>query len=718
MALSGKLERFLAAFAVVAALAASLAHPVAAQQGVTATLQAPAVASVEEPVDVRLFNEYIAITVNATRANTGRFSVQTTGGDPDRTSDDESPLIYKMPGQSPWTSYATIRIDGIDYVFGGEPTERAGRAALYGTMISPPQVVDGNRIETAFRIGPVEAVQTLTIIRSSTTGLLDTARIEYKLTNVGQRTHNVGLRLMLDTMLGANDGAPFRVGELAIVSDTSFSGDQIPDFWQAFDSLQDPKVTAQGTFRGGDVTTPDRVYFTNWGAVADGPWDFDFQPGRDFTRLGEFELDSALALYWDPRPLAPGESRVYVTHYGLGGISISPGLLSIGVTSPATVAADPDREVSFPIVAYIQNTGEGEARNVVARLSLPRGLRPASGTSLEVDLGNLPSGRVAQVTWRVALDGVAGGTLTYTVGVEAINAEPNQVSRSVQIVAPATLVIDIHNRNGRLLVVDERWDPLPYPIRATVRNTGGTEASSVVARWETPLLELAPGDVAEKPLGPIGPGEAVDVVWHVRPLTVTPAQRYPFTGNLAYAIKATIVGDEKEFRAEGYLDVPHLESQLKFEVVPLTADGVIRVGDYFLVRVKTQNVRAFHGAELSVSFDAGALELVGGSLGVDVGRLFLRLRAGASGDEWYDVLGWNPPQYTIDPAANRATVRIAGTRSGAEPLFWVSDTIATLRFQAKTPGTHALTFAGARVVDQNNQGVSVSLESGSVRVTN
>ena len=60
--------------------------------------------------------------------------------------------------------------------------------------------------------------------------------------------------LVLDTMLGSNDGAPLRVEESAIISDTAFSGDQIPDFWQAFDSLSDPRVTAQGTLRGDDVT--------------------------------------------------------------------------------------------------------------------------------------------------------------------------------------------------------------------------------------------------------------------------------------------------------------------------------------------------------------------------------------------------------------------------------------------------------------------------------
>ncbi|MFS8573579.1 MAG: cellulosome anchor protein, partial [Clostridia bacterium] len=385
-----------------------------AQDGARAFLAGP-----EEPEEadegvIRLYNEYISILVNTTEENTGRFAVQTTGGDPDRASDDNSPLIYLIPGQKPWTSYATVRIDGIDYVFGGRPTERAGRAGLYGEMLVAPHVVDDRRIETVYRIGPVDVTQVLSIIRSSTTGLLDTVRIEYRLVNTSDQVHHVGLRLMIDTMLGANDGAPFRVGELAITTDTVFEGDAIPEFWQAFDSLSDPKVTAQGTLKGDDVTPPDRVYFSNWGALADGLWEFDFQPGRDFTRLGEFELDSATALYWDPRPLAPGEERVYGTHYGLGGISISPGDLSIGVTSPSTVTADPDRTVTFPVVAYIQNTGEGEARNVVARIQLPQGLRLADGEQAVRQLGNLPTGRSAQVTWRVAVDRAVGGELTYT----------------------------------------------------------------------------------------------------------------------------------------------------------------------------------------------------------------------------------------------------------------------------------------------------------------
>lgn len=698
---------------LAALLAVALsALPAAAQQGATASLEVPDGSDTgEESPNVRLYNEYIAIIVNATEENTGRFAVQTTGGDPDRTSDDESPLIYMVPGQSPWTSYATIRIDGIDYVFGGPATERAGKAGLVGEQLVAPRIVDGRRIETAYQVGPVEATQVLSIIRSSTTGLLDTLRIEYRLVNTSDRSHNVGLRLVIDTMLGANDGAPLRVEESAITSDTAFIGEQIPDFWQAFDSLSDPRVTAQGTLRGEGVTPPDRVYFSNWGALADGLWEFDFQPGRDFTRLGEFELDSATALYWDPKPMAPGEQRTYVTHYGLGGISISPGQLSIGVTSESTVTSDPDRVVTFPVIAYIQNTGEGEARDVVARLELPQGLRPADGERLVRNLGNLPAGRTTQVTWRVALDRTVGGELTYTVRVEAINAESNAVSRSVRIVSPASLTITIPEKQGRLRIEDGQWRPLPYKVAARVENTGGADANSVILVWESPLgLELAAGDSAEKAIGPLMAGEAYEVTWHIQPSR----RPYPFMGNLAYSVKGRIAGLERESRAEGFLEVPPLDGQVLVE--PLGTDGEVKVGDYVLVRVVARNVRSLYGAEVEVTYDPDALQLVGGPLGVDRGRIFVEHVD--DGESRY--LGWSKPAVELK-SVGVAGVRIAGDRGGAaEPtLHWVNDVLATLRFRALKPGVHRIELGDVTIMtdDEGTQLRGVAKAGGQVVVT-
>ncbi|MGI6559224.1 MAG: hypothetical protein ACOX20_09935 [Limnochordia bacterium] len=82
------------------------------------------------------------------------------------------------------------------------------------------------------------------------------------------------MRVVLDTMLGANDGAPFRVEEAEVLTDRLYRAAQMPAFWQAFDSLSDPRVMAQGTLKGGDVTVPDLAFFTNWGSLADSPVGF------------------------------------------------------------------------------------------------------------------------------------------------------------------------------------------------------------------------------------------------------------------------------------------------------------------------------------------------------------------------------------------------------------------------------------------------------------
>lgn len=100
-------------------------------------------------------------------------------------------------------------------------------------------------------LGPIQVWQVLSITRSSTTGLMDTAQIEYHVENTDTETHWVGLRLMLDTMLGANDGAPFRVEDRALTTDTVYYAQNMPEFWQAFDSLSSPQVMAQGTLKTG-----------------------------------------------------------------------------------------------------------------------------------------------------------------------------------------------------------------------------------------------------------------------------------------------------------------------------------------------------------------------------------------------------------------------------------------------------------------------------------
>ncbi len=644
----------------------------------------------DEPNNIEIANEYIRIVVNNSEYNTGRFSVGTTGGDPDRPEDDHQHLIYG--GDDPWTSYTTVRIGNQNWVFGNPTNRRAGQNGLYGEMVMPPTVEDG-AIKSVWLLGPIEVTQILSFARSTTTGLMDTARIEYQLHNVDNVSHMVGLRIMLDTMLGSNDGAPFRVNDQALLSDTVFYANHMPEFWQAFDSLSNPRVMSQGTLRGRGVTTPDRVYFTNWGSLADELWNFDFTPGRDFTRKGEYGLDSAIALFWDSAPLAPGETRSYVTHYGLGGVTIAPGELILGVTSPAQVTADSDRTETFSVIAYIQNAGSGEARDVVAQIELPPGLELVGGSSVR-RLGNIDVGETQQTGWQVAATGTVSGDLTYKVSVRAINAEPNSVSRGVAVVSPARLRIFRLSGPPALTIAEERYNPSPFTVEAVLRNEGGTAAQNVKASILNPFgLVLASGERKDKFIGEIAPGEEVRLNWSLMPTGIS--------GQLPYSV--TIVYSGEPALQNNFVFVPELRPKVWIGEPQTYGRAEIRPGDYFSISVWATNIPNFCRAELDLSFNPDVVEIVGKTLDITQGTLFLDESASPP-----TKLAWTMP--SIDNHTGKVT-GIIGDRGPKLQLSNAYGTLVTIHFRAKGSGDAQVTLDRIQIFDGQGQAQQFELDA-------
>lgn len=619
---------------------------------------------------VQIDNEYIRIVANAGETNTGRFSVGTTGGDPDRLTDQNKHLIYG--GDDPWTSYTTIRVDNQNWVYGGETDRRAGFNALYGEMIQPPTIVEG-KIESSWRLGPVQVWQILSITRSSTTGLLDTAQIEYHVENIDSVPHMVGVRLMLDTMLGANDGAPFRVDDRGITTDSVYYAVDMPQFWQAFDSLANPQVMSQGTLTGRGVTTPDRVYFTNWGSLADSAWNFDFTPGRDFQRIGEFELDSAIALFWDQVSLAPGESRSFVSYYGLGGVTIAPGELIVGVTSPAEITAEPGGFQTFSIVAYVQNDGQGDALDVVAELKLPPGLQIV-GSQAKVALDELKVGETKQTGWQVGVHSIADGVFTYEVEVTARNSEPNRVRRNVQVLSPAKLQVLFSGPPG-LGIKDERYEPSVFEAKAVIRNDGGTQFYGGTFEILYPLgLDLVTGQNAKRFPGTIEPGQEVSFKWLLKP-------KDGFSGPLPYSLRT--VDERGQQKVENmFIIVPELKAKVWVGEPQMPRGGMVRAGDYFSLPVWATNIHDFRGVELDLGFDPEHLEIVGRTLDLSKGTLFV------DGESWQM------------PTVSNATGEVRGLkadRGSGNELRLSYGTLMTIHFRAKTAGLGRVTIDNVRI---------------------
>mgnify|MGYP000952653427 FL=1 len=635
--------------------------------------------------NVIIANEYIAIIVNGGLENTGRFSITTTGGDPDRSGDENKPLVYGMA--DPWTSYTTIRVDGDDFVFGGRTQTSAGRRGPFGKMVMEPQIAEGNMVRTVYQIGPIEAEQMLSFTRSSTTGLKDTARIAYKLTNVDTAPHQIGMRLMLDTMLGANDGAPYRVKERSVTTDTLFRKSDMPDFWQAFDSLADPQVMSQGTLKGPGVTTPDRVYFSNWGVLAESIWNFDFEIDRIFLRKGEFELDSAIAMFWDPLLIQPGESVTWVTYYGLGGITIAPGKLSLGVTSPAVVTQSRDGRTRFPVVAYLENTGEGDARDVRAAIQLPQGLSLVAGEEAVARVGNLAVGDSVQIAWQLEVEERARGELSYLVRVEAANSEPNQVTRQVQIVNPARLQVEVVGP-PRLMVEEGSLQPVPFAVRATIRNVGEMDAPWVQAEWQAPLgLRIAPGESRFKLAGDIGPSATKVVQWFITPTDVA-------SDNLPYSVKVESGATDPQV-VNGFISIPQLP-----QLVSLSKEDhgeSAPLGEPYKVMVQGYNLRNVKETELILRYPVGLLRVVGGRLGVEPGQVFA---------PYLEHTGARVPmQVEIDPELGLIWVRI--THPVEAEAARLTGSLCAIRLLATDAGHGTIYLDSARFTTSGGQVVEL-----------
>jgi hypothetical protein len=634
-------------------------------------------------------NEFVRIRVNPGPDEAGRFAVDTTGGDPSRSSDDNQVLIYGS--SDPWTSYTTVLLDGKPIVFGGPTSRRAGRGGPAGEMVVSPHITDGT-VTCTIRLGDLEVMQQLGLTRSPTTRVKDAALIAYRVTNRGGSPHEVGLRVVLDTMLGANDGAPLRAGDRAVTSATSLKGDEIPDYWQAFDSLSRPAVISQGTLRASGLTPPDRLEMVDWGTLADAPWDYPFPEGADFTRQGEEEQDSAVALYWRPLPLGPGESRSYVTLYGVGGVTLSPAQLTLGLTAPAEVDYQYEDTRPFSVVAYLENSGGFEARGTTVSLALGKGLALAEGQP-KSGLGAVRPGETKQVSWKVRPTGESTGPLRIAALATSENLEPNRVEREVVVNSPPQLELALSAPARLRVTTQNRYWPNPFELRATAANVGAQAGRSLVAVVLLPDgLKLVEGAPATQVKEGVEPGQTESFTWAVH------ATGMP-TGELPISVRVTAAG-AKPVEAGCTVRVPWLTPELRVypadQTVPLVTDNQPTLVP---IAVKVAPARELLGARLSIRYDPTVLELLYVSRGdafVDSGRLLSPWSAGRA-----------EPGYIAD---------VGGRREEAPLLSAPEVTLFTVVFMAKAPGASDLFLESASLLGPDGREVDHRILAGRVEV--
>ena len=365
-----------------------------------------------------LSNEYIEFAVDS---GNGRFTVGTTGGNPGLSTDDNKLMLY---GHSrPGTSYTTINVNGSPTIYGENGFSEA------------PHFQGKSNISIA-QFGDIKVKQEIGFVKNASTDREDILEIKYVVTNTGSKQASLGLRIMMDTMLGTNDAAPFRLpGVGALTTEREFKGNNIPSYWEAFDSLNNPSVVSYGNFLTGSIK-PDKVQFTNWHNVYNKPWDYQVHTGSE-------NGDSAVSIIWE-RQLNAGKEETYVTRYGLSELvqDLRPPL-GVTIAGEGNIVIDNNSYLPYTIVTYIQNVSDAKATDVVCSITLPsemelKNRNEKTGTT-KYNLGSMDPGQEKTIEQVVILrtPPKQKTTLSFSITVTAKNAETKTVTKKL-IVEPIT----------------------------------------------------------------------------------------------------------------------------------------------------------------------------------------------------------------------------------------------------------------------------------------
>lgn len=387
-----------------------------------------------------------------------------------RTTDGQHLLYYDS--FEPWSTWSVAIVD--------QETSNTYQNQALGEVIDPMQVVSETRMVGTWAFGGIEWTGSLELVRGLSTGQYDNVAIEWRARNTDSSPHEVGLRLILDTMIAGNDGAPFFISNVGGI-DTEFEmlGDSIPQAIQVRDQLDEPTLTAElQTIRDNNVEPLDKLQLTEWSSINDntGALDYDdFSAGRSIN-------DSALHLRWAPRTLAPDGELVFRAIYGLGEAEIIvEGDVELSLTGPAELAIEDSLYTPnpFQVLSTVRNVGSSNLTNVNVELSLPNGLTLAQGEN-PVSYEMVEADDILNPAWQVQANGAQTGSLQYEVTITADELpEPVTTTRSVfvpEIGPPSTTVCDIEILDSGFEVIrgvqSERNVMLPDEVGPIISQEG------------------------------------------------------------------------------------------------------------------------------------------------------------------------------------------------------------------------------------------------------
>jgi hypothetical protein len=318
-------------------------------------------------------------------------------------------LTYEDNGGS---NNTVLKIDDAEYFFG----ETTNRDNHWVRNESDVKIHNGALSTMEFVRQRIRVTQHVQIVPGQS-GYLDTCLVHYTIHNQDSNKHKVGIRVLLDTYIGANDGVPFTIpGRKGFVeTKANFVRKQIPDYIEVVERPDDPKDPGTVARLGlrhlplgtTELEDMDRLLICRWpGSRA--LWDFNTEP----MNADKSNPDSCVVMYWPYLNMNPRDTREVAFTYGLGSLDVDT---NMALSVPGSVPT----HTEFIVTAYVWRANTGDK----VKLHLPDGLSLADGESEEKAIEE--GGARRQVFWR--LRGGDSGTYTLEARSNKARAKPKQV---------------------------------------------------------------------------------------------------------------------------------------------------------------------------------------------------------------------------------------------------------------------------------------------------
>lgn len=303
-------------------------------------------------------NQYIEFGINDLNHRLELF--KTTGGVPEILSDDNKYIIHQKD-LSECGVY--IFVDGKPYKVG-----------LAGKNISSPFYTNNkNGIVSVWNTGKVIVRQIAEIAEGPTSGLPDSIKLTYILKNNDSIPHEIGVKIVIDTFIGANDNYPFFV-PLNGVIEREKRISSIPDYFVAIDSIEEPTVELQVTLLGPGLAGPDSIVFASPDLLNSCGWNIPVDSEKQLRNSNSGLPDTAYALFWGPITFPASTDRRSTkkisTMLGITTPEVQrQDMLDIALIAPRNIKSG-----SFSTIVLLQNKDRFRSiKNLKVELSLPDG---------------------------------------------------------------------------------------------------------------------------------------------------------------------------------------------------------------------------------------------------------------------------------------------------------------------------------------------------------